>query len=229
MLKHRELAPGIEGNDRLQHRWQITDLLEHASPFFETLVLVPIKIVDQAGPFPGGFDGAGLTSMTASDRASSASMAASSASNGLGPCSDASSPSPASTAAGIRRRPDTSPGPVGPKGCCRRRLPSVRRPSGLSAQPGRLRCDAPAAAQHVAGDGEFVGRGADVVAGGVQHQVLEVDEFAIDPQRGAGVGEVDPSIRPSRTGERATRSSYQRRCQRALRRHCDRIHERLTI
>ncbi len=35
-----------------------------------------------------------------------------------------------------------------------------------------------------------MGRGADVVAGVVQHQVLEVDELAIDPQRGAGIGKM---------------------------------------
>ncbi|WP_411741784.1 hypothetical protein [Sinorhizobium medicae] len=33
-------------------------------------------------------------------------------------------------------------------------------------------------------------RGADVVAGIVQHEILEVDELAVDPQRGAGIGKV---------------------------------------
>lgn len=54
MLQHRELVPGVKGNDRLQYWRQITDLVEHAAPFLQTLVLVPIKIVDQRIPFPGG-------------------------------------------------------------------------------------------------------------------------------------------------------------------------------
>lgn len=70
MLQHRELVPGVKGNDRLQYWRQITDLVEHAAPFLQTLVLVPIKIVDQRIPFPGGpsaFGGAGLADRRAGD------------------------------------------------------------------------------------------------------------------------------------------------------------------
>ncbi len=73
------------------------------------------------------------------------------------------------------------------KRCCRPRLPEA---VGGERPAGRLGCDAPAAAQHVAGDGQFMGRGADVVAGVVQHQVLKMDEFAVYPQRGAGIGKM---------------------------------------
>jgi hypothetical protein len=42
------------------------------------------------------------------------------------------------------------------------------------------------------------------VADVVQHQVLELDEFAIDPQRGAGVGKMhafDPALDHRRAGD----------------------------
>jgi hypothetical protein len=45
--------------------------------------------------------------------------------------------------------------------------------------------------------------GADVVARVMQHEVLEMDEFAVDPQRGAGIGKVgsfDPALPDRRTG-----------------------------
>jgi hypothetical protein len=56
--------------------------------------------------------------------------------------------------------------------------------------------DAPAGAQHVAGDGEFVGGGADIAKTVVEDEVFEVDEFAVDPQGSAGVGEILP-FKPS--------------------------------
>ena len=57
--------------------------------------------------------------------------------------------------------------------------------------PGRqLTSDAAAAAQHAASDGEFVGRGADVLAGVVEHEILEMHELALEPQRGAGIGKI---------------------------------------
>lgn len=43
--------------------------------------------------------------------------------------------------------------------------------------------------------GQLVGRGADVHAGVVEDKVVEVDEFAVEPQTGAGVGEVHPADR----------------------------------
>ena len=56
--------------------------------------------------------------------------------------------------------------------------------------------DAPTGAQHVAGDGEFVRRGSDIAGGVVEDEVFEMDEFAVDPEGCAGVGEIlafDPS------------------------------------
>ena len=61
MLKYGKLVPGIEGDDRLQHRRQVFRLAQHNTPFREPSVFVPVEIVDQrigrspAGPF-GSFD-----------------------------------------------------------------------------------------------------------------------------------------------------------------------------
>ena len=53
-----------------------------------------------------------------------------------------------------------------------------------------LRGDPPAGPEDIAGDGQLVGRRADVGAAVVQHQVLEMDEFAVEPQRGASVSKM---------------------------------------
>ena len=53
-----------------------------------------------------------------------------------------------------------------------------------------MRGNGPAGAQHVAGDGQFVGRCTDVTGGVMEDEVLEMHQFAVDPQRGAGVGEI---------------------------------------
>ena len=86
---------------------------------------------------------------------------------------------------------------------CRPRLPEGAQAVGAEGPGRRLAGDAAASAQHVAGDGQFVGRGTDVGAGGVQDEVLEMDEFAVEPQRGAGVGEV-LAFNPALTDRRAS-------------------------
>ncbi len=43
----RKLVPGIESNDRLQHRRQIFGLTQHAAPLVEPGILVPIEIINQ--------------------------------------------------------------------------------------------------------------------------------------------------------------------------------------
>ncbi|MBU3995162.1 MAG: hypothetical protein KKF42_05215, partial [Actinobacteria bacterium] len=45
-------------------------------------------------------------------------------------------------------------------------------------------------AYDVAGDGQLVGRCAIIAGGVVEDEVFEMDEFAVDPQRGAGVGKL---------------------------------------
>jgi hypothetical protein len=42
------------------------------------------------------------------------------------------------------------------------------------------------------GSGQLVGGGADVHAGVVEDEVVEVDKFAVEPQTGAGFGEMGP-------------------------------------
>ena len=50
--------------------------------------------------------------------------------------------------------------------------------------------DATAGFQDVAGDGEFVGGGTDVAKRVMQDEVLQMDKFAIDPERGMRVEEM---------------------------------------
>gem|GEM_PF-2362966 len=67
-----------------------------------------------------------------------------------------------------------------------------------------LRTEPPAGAQNIAGDGEFVGWGAGIAKGVVEDEVFEMDEFAIDPQRCAGVSEIlafGPALPDRRAGD----------------------------
>lgn len=47
MLKHGQLVPGIERDDGLQHRRQVFGLPQHAAPFLQSGILVPVEIIDQ--------------------------------------------------------------------------------------------------------------------------------------------------------------------------------------
>ncbi|WP_144340219.1 hypothetical protein [Sinorhizobium sp. BJ1] len=40
---------------------------------------------------------------------------------------------------------------------------------------------------------ELMGGDADIIAAAVQHQGLELNEFAVEPQQGAGVSEMHPA------------------------------------
>ena len=46
------------------------------------------------------------------------------------------------------------------------------------------------------GDSKLVGRGADIACGVVQDEVFKMDEFAVDPQRGARVGKMGAFDKP---------------------------------
>jgi hypothetical protein len=50
--------------------------------------------------------------------------------------------------------------------------------------------NAPAGAQHVAGDCQFMGGCANIPDIVVEDEIFEMDELAIDSQRGAGVGKL---------------------------------------
>ncbi len=63
-------------------------------------------------------------------------------------------------------------------------MPSQRAPNrGLAGDP-------PTSAQDVAGDCQLMGGCANVPRCVMENEVLEIDEFAVDPQRGAGIGEI---------------------------------------
>ncbi len=60
---------------------------------------------------------------------------------------------------------------------------------GRRQRPVRLRVgDAAAGAQHGVGPGQFVGGGADIHVRVVEHEVVEVDELAFQPQAGRSFG-----------------------------------------
>ena len=47
------------------------------------------------------------------------------------------------------------------------------------------------------GAGQLVGRGADIHAGVVEHEIVEVDQLAFEPQAGRGIGKMgarDPAL-----------------------------------
>ena len=84
-------------------------------------------------------------------------------------------------------------------GCVRPHCPPPQRIETSEGQrpAGRGAGDTAARAQHRAGAGQFVGWRSDVHGGVVQHEVFEVDELALEPQRGGGVDEVgsrDPAV-----------------------------------
>jgi len=60
-----------------------------------------------------------------------------------------------------------------------------------------VRYNAPTGAKNVAGDCQLVGRRANIAGGIVKYKVLEMDQLAVDPQRGAGIGKMG-SFDPAR-------------------------------
>ncbi len=47
MLQHGQLIPGVERNNGLQHGRQIFDLAQHAAPFLQPGIFVPVEIIDE--------------------------------------------------------------------------------------------------------------------------------------------------------------------------------------
>jgi len=68
--------------------------------------------------------------------------------------------------------------------------PQAGKPGGRQRPVGFFRGDAAAGAEDDMGAGELVGGGADVHAGVMENQIFEMDELAVQPQAGRGVGEV---------------------------------------
>lgn len=59
VLKHGKLVPCIESDDGAKHRRQVFDLAQHAAPFVEPAILIPIEIVNQRIHFNRTAAGAG--------------------------------------------------------------------------------------------------------------------------------------------------------------------------
>lgn len=75
--------------------------------------------------------------------------------------------------------------------------------------------DAASGFQDVAGDGELVGGCADVAKGIMQDEVLEMDEFAIDPERGVRVEEMralEKALTDGRAGDPLVEPGKRDRC-----------------
>ncbi|QTK80495.1 hypothetical protein AT6N2_C2971 [Agrobacterium tumefaciens] len=53
MLQDKQLVPGIEGDDRLQHYRQVFGLAQHAAPLVQPRILVPVEIIDESAWFTG--------------------------------------------------------------------------------------------------------------------------------------------------------------------------------
>lgn len=192
MLKHRNLIPGIEGDDRLQHRRQIFGLPQHAAPFLKPRVFVPVEVIDERvslaaigrsqARLPGLFD-RGVRS--GEDRIDGSIV-------DTGKISGVIIIFPLPFRILCR---DLGPSYTSCLGADRagvRRLSQSSDAIGRERPIGGLAGDPPTSAQHVAGDGEFVGRGAYIAKSVVKDEVFQMDEFAIDLQRGTGIGEILP-------------------------------------
>jgi len=53
VLQDTQEIPGIDGDDGLHHRRQVLRLPQHAAPLFQSLVLIPVEVIDQRIFFPG--------------------------------------------------------------------------------------------------------------------------------------------------------------------------------
>ena len=187
VLQRRDGVPGLRGDRRRQRRRQRAGLLDHGAPVAEPCVLVPVGIVDQRIPPQMGAALAGECSVGFRDRGVDHGEGGGEVRVGLDD---------------VERRveirlllvpvlivahhasfaflPVALPAPAAQAGEAGRR----QRPVGFGIG------DAAAGAQHGMRPGELMGRGADVHVGVVEHEVVEVDQFAVEPQAGRGVGEV---------------------------------------
>ncbi len=202
VLQDGKLVPGIEGDDRLQHRRQVFRLTQHAPPFFQPGILVPVEVVDHRIFL--------LAAATAGPCCILNCRLRSGQNRVDGGIVDARK---------VFDVVDIVPLPFpivrdgAPDGNERLHLFRVGRRNlcGFSESAdavcrqcpaGKLGGDPPAGAQHVAGDGEFVGWGAGIAKGVVKDEVFEMDELAVDPEGGAGVAEILP-IEEARSHRRA--------------------------
>ena len=185
MLQDGKLVPGIEGDDGLQHRRQVFGLTQDATPFIEAGILVPVEIIDQrigrtAARLFGSFD---CSVRSREQRIDNRIVDAGEILGVVGviPLPFRIEGDRVLDGAGGRH---TFGGPRTDVRRLAQRLNTLCGPRPI----GRLARNPSAGAQHVAGDGEFVGAG--IAERVVMDEVFEVDEFAVDPQRGKGIGKM---------------------------------------
>ena len=190
MLQHRKLVPGIEGNNRLQHRRQIYCLPQHAAPFVEARILVPVEIVDHR-IFLGPAAAAGPCRVVDRGlRSGKYRIDGGIVDSGKPFGFVAVFPLPFRI---CRDRGSDDAGQLHRLGADRanvRRLSQSSNTLGRKRPVRRLRGDPPAGAQHVTSDCQLMGRCANIAGSVMENEIFEMDEFTVDPKRGAGVGEL---------------------------------------
>ncbi|MHC2296147.1 hypothetical protein ACVJBD_000353 [Rhizobium mongolense] len=180
-----------EGNYGLQHRRQILRSPQHAVPFVEPRIFIPVEIINQRILFPG--TDAVRRPCLLERRFGPGQYRIDGGELGVKQAGAviAVLPLPFSSLIDTRRGTFPLGDAVATKRWSRPRLAAEGTETlGRQCPAGRLGRNASAGFQDVAGDGEFVGRSADVAGGVVEDEVFEMDEFAVDPQRGAGRGSV---------------------------------------
>ena len=205
MLERFDRTPGVSGDRRRQRRRQRAGLLDHGAPVGETARPRPSRDRRPADPAPPG---AGRSRWLAGERPVGFC-------DGGIDCGDRGGEVRVGLDDAERRVEihlvlvsaiifaNVAPLPFLPDALA---LLSVALPA-PAAQAGEPRRGqrpvglglghAAADAQHGMRPGELMGRGADVHVGVVEHEVVEVDQLAVEPQAGRGVGEVgarDPPL-----------------------------------
>jgi len=197
VLQRRDRGPGLSGDRRRQRRRQTAASVDHGAPVVEAGVLVPVGIVDQRIPLRPGPARAGerplrpgVRGIDRGDGGGQPRVGLDDAARRLLSASTSpSSSSPESSSLSFFRSLVSSPLALVPVARSAA-APQAGKPGGRQRPVGFFRGDAAAGAQDDMGAGELVGGGADVHASVMENQIFEVDELAVQPQAGSGVGEV---------------------------------------
>ena len=212
-------VPGVGRDRRRQRRRQRAGLLDHGAPVGETGVLVPVGIVDQwiplrrapglsrwlAGEHPVGFCDGGID---CGDRGGEVRVGLDDAERRVGIRLVLVSAIIFANVAPLPFLPDALSSSLSP---CPPRPRRLASPAGRQRPVGFGVGDAAAGAQHGMRPGELMGRGADVHVGVVEHEVVEVDQLAVEPQAGVASVKWVRATKPARIGLLASRSSRRAR------------------
>lgn len=193
MLQDGKLIPSIEGDDRLQHRRQVFGLPLDAAPFVEPGILIPVEIINERV-----FFGCGAGAGTAGPCGALDCRVRPRQQRIDGGIVDAGEIVRVITVVPLPSRMcrDHGPNDLGRLHRLSADQAAIGRLSQRPKTVGRKRPirqlggDASAGAQDVAGNGKFVGGGADIAGGVVEDEVFEMNELTVDPERGAGIGKL---------------------------------------